>query len=211
MNADERAERIDELRRQADEGRENIRRREEARESDPCAMHDYLMAKRDEAAVPQPAARIQREAPAGELKYRVIENAISQPVATSITTLSEADSEGWNSWFNARVSPIVKEIDDGFGAALRRIEYIEDTYNKAVRDLKTEIASLKRGLEERDARAHALSELKREFQGERAEHQALQLAAALAARDHRIDALEERVKILLQYMSLQGLDPPKGL
>jgi hypothetical protein len=197
--------RIDELRRQADEGRENIRRPEEERAQNPILMHDFIMAETQGAA-----PVLQREVPAGELEYRVIENAISQPAATSITTLSEADSVGWNSWFDARVNPIVKEIDDGFGAALRRIEYIEDTYNKAVRDLKIEIASLKRALEERDARAAAISELKREFQGERTEHQALQLASALAARDAKIEKLEEKLGMLLRFLSLQGYDLPGG-
>jgi hypothetical protein len=74
--------------------------------------------------------------------------------------------------------------------------------------LKARIAELKRTLEEREERATAIAEAKRQHAGERVEHEALRLSAALAVRDQRIELLEQKLAMLLRFLSLSH-DLPK--
>ena len=76
--------------------------------------------------------------------------------------------------------------------------------------LKARIAELKRTLQEREERATAIAEAKRQHAGERVEHEALRLSAALALRDQRIELLEEKLAMLLRFLSLSH-DLPEGI
>jgi hypothetical protein len=200
MMPDERAARIRELQGQADEHRENIAEREDARAQNPILMHEYIRAE-------QQTAPVQRDVGQAELLYRVTET-VSAPVQTADVMDAETQAK-WDNWVKAHLANERAEVIDQVTRIVA--EFTSEYTFQKLQPLRTEIADLKRTLQERDERAHALSELKREFQGERTEHQALQLAAALAMRDHRIDALEERVQTLMRFMSLAGIDPPKGL
>ena len=88
-----RLDRIDELQRQIDEGRERIRQRQEERERNPELMDDHLRAERD--CEPAGTAYTQREAPAADLVYRRYEGAPT-PAATAETATAD-----WNAWFTA--------------------------------------------------------------------------------------------------------------
>jgi hypothetical protein len=90
-------------------------------------------------------------------------------------------------------------------------EFAVEFARQEVAPLKTEIAELRRTLVERDERAHAVAEAKRQHAGERVEYEALQLSAALAARDAKIEKLETQIRMLCSFLSVGGYDLPKGL
>jgi hypothetical protein len=200
MDASERIAHIQQLQREADEGRERIRRRQEERESNPELEHDFIMA---EAAETQRRAPVQREAPAGALVYRERHDAL--------VTVPEANADWsqWEAWLDGHLEVLRSEVADSVARAIGLV--IASTRKEIEAKFKAEIADLRRAVAERDERAKALADVKREFASERAEREALQLSAALAARDARITALEDRLQMLLRFLSLSGIDPPRGL
>jgi hypothetical protein len=81
------------------------------------------------------------------------------------------------------------------GAAIKKLERAELV--RQTRDLT---------LVERGAR---VAELQRENSASRAELARQQFDQAFAARDARLVSMEEKFAMLLQFLSLQGLDPPR--
>jgi hypothetical protein len=199
MNADERAERIQQLQGDVDQHRSNIRQREEARAQNPILMHDHLMSTREADAAPQPVAPVQREADPAGLLYRVTETA---PVV-----MSAEDSARWNAWIDGRLQTERAEVFDIIARQMG--EGMSEYTHLKLEPIRRELADLRRTLEERDERGRAVAEVRRELQGERVERQALELSAALERRDARIAALEQRVDMLLRHMSLMGVTPPR--
>jgi hypothetical protein len=204
VDRNERLNMIDRLKAETDAHRENLLRRQEKRENDPMAMHDHLMAG---AAETQRAAPVQRDGQVAGLLYRVTETTPA-PAQTG-STMDPETQVGWDRWLRGHLdnerAEMLEILTKGVGEGMS--EYVF----QRLQPLRTEIADLKRILQERDERAHALSELKREFQGERVEHEALALASALAVRDAKIEKLEEKLGMLLRFLSLQGLDLPRGM
>jgi hypothetical protein len=83
------------------------------------------------------------------------------------------------------------------GAAIKKLERAELT--RTVRD---------QTIIERSGR---ISELMRDNAASRAELARQQFDQAFSQRDARLRTMEEKFAMLLQFLSLQGLDPPKGL
>jgi hypothetical protein len=194
----DREERIEQLQREADEGRERIRQRQEERERDPAKMHDWLKLSHDNSkrhSVTASHEIIHKEMP------------IERQLPAEFSAAQNA--EGWNHWIKAHLANERAELIDVLTRTIG--EFASQYVHEKLQPLRTEIADLRRTLVERDERARALAEVKREVAGERVEREALQLSAALAARDAKIAALEDRMQILLRFLSLSGIDPPKGL
>jgi hypothetical protein len=196
----DRLQRIDQLKAEAAAGRERIRQRQQQREADPIAMSDYL--RRKQSDIPNGNITVvEREA--GALVFKQRDDAL-------VTATTDAENQkGWDLWLRRHLDNERAEVFDII--ARQMAEFAYEYLAEKLAPLKTEIADLKRTLVERDERAKALGELKHELAGERVEREALQLSSALAARDARIDALEDKLQILLRFLSLSGLEPPKGV
>jgi len=65
--------------------------------------------------------------------------------------------------------------------------------------------------QQREERATAVAEVRREHMGERAELERQRFATALAERDAKIEKLEMQMKMLCSFLSVGGYDLPKGL
>jgi hypothetical protein len=77
--------------------------------------------------------------------------------------------------------------------------------------LEAKVGTLKGILQAQTDRNATLVQIKREADISRAELTRQRYESALALRDGRIDALEQRLGMLLRFLSLQGLEPPTGL
>jgi hypothetical protein len=199
MNA-ERAARIQQLQGDVDQHRENIRQREEARAQNPILMDEYIRGE-------QQTAPVQRDVGQAGLQYRVTETAAVTATAEPFEMDAESSAR-WNGWLDKRFEV---ERRENFDIIARQMaEFVSEYLHQKLQPLRTEIGDLRRDLAARDERARALGEVKRELAGERVEREALQLASALAARDAKIEKLEEKLGMLLRFLSLQGYDLPKG-
>jgi hypothetical protein len=204
MDRNERLDRIDELRRQADEGRARIAEREAERERDPIAMDNYLRGEREAAAAAEQGTLVQRRADEG-LIHRTVDNALVTVPEGAVPS----DDDDWNRWFS---QGFANHFEPERIALLDRVaegmaEFVSGYLREEMQPLKTEIAELKRALMEREERATAIAEVRKQYVGLERQRQ----EAELAARDTRIAALEQRVEMLLKFLSLTGLDLPKGL
>jgi hypothetical protein len=200
-----RLDRIDQLQAEIVEGHARIRQRQEQRAADPCLEQDWLMGDAPSRLEGQGGAPVQREGPAGDLVYRRTEDAL-QPAAGA---MDAANAEGWNRWVKAHLANERAEIIELLIQALGEFG-VEFTREK-VAPLEAKIADLRRTLQERDERTKAIAEIKREVAGERVEREALQLSAALAVRDAKIEKLETQIRMLCSFLSVSGVDLPKGL
>jgi hypothetical protein len=209
VDRSERSDMIDRLRAETDEARERIAEREAERERDPIKMDDYLRSKRDDRSAFERRRYVDREAPSGELAYRTTENAL-QP--TPALDADAANAEGWDRWIKAHLAierkGLIEAIEQDVGEVVARLRAERDVGET---QLRRQITELRCTLQEREERAAALVEVRKELVLERGERERTQLEAALAQRDARINALEERMQILLRFLSLSGIDPPKGL
>jgi hypothetical protein len=186
----DRLTRIDELRREADEARENIRQRQEARECDPSAMHDYLM--------------VQRDAGRTGLLYRVTETAPT-PAPAADVDVDAVNTEGWDKWLKAHLTierrGLIEALEQDVGEIAARLRAEREAGEAA---LRREITELRRELQYAEDRRVAVAEVRRQFTGELDQQR-------LAERDSRIASLEQRMDMLLRFLSLQGIEPPQGV
>jgi hypothetical protein len=125
------------------------------------------------------------------------------------SVMDPESSARWNKWIDGRLETERAEVLDIITKAMG--EFASEYTHEKLAPLKAEIADLKRTLVEREERVKAIAEVKRELVGERVEREALQLSAALAARDARIAGLEDRLQMLLRFLSLSGYDLPRGM
>jgi hypothetical protein len=124
-------------------------------------QHDQLMA-RDREPIASPYVR--KEGRDAALMFRTQENAralaaaAEPPIEGEIYTdeatgivyrlhdrvaQNEKNSADWNRWLDDRLAPIIKEVDEAFGSAVRRIEYVEDTFCRKIASLEGELAECK--------------------------------------------------------------------
>ena len=120
-----------------------------------------------------------------------------------------ADWSAWQAWLDGHLNVLRSEMMEAVAEGMA--EFASTYVAERLAPLQSEIAALKHVLQERDERAKALGELKHELAGERVEREALQLSAALVARDAKIAALEDKLQMLLRFLSLQGVDLPRGM
>jgi hypothetical protein len=192
------AERIAQLQAEAEAHRAHIAEREGARERDPIAMADYLRSEHDH--IPK-ENKVERDA--GGLLFRQQDNAlVSAPEAA-------ADWSAWQAWLDGHLNVLRAEMMEAVAEGMA--EFANEYIAEKLAPLQTELTDLRRTLQERDERAVAIAEVKKQYAGERAEREALALAAALTVRDAKIEKLEMQLGILLRFLSLSGLEPPKGL
>ena len=144
MDASERIAHIQQLQREADEGRERIRRRQEERESNPELEHDFIMA---EAAETQRRAPVQREAPAGALVYRERHDAL--------VTVPEANADWsqWEAWLAGHLADLRAEVADTVSRAIGIA--IATTRKEVEAQFKAESADLNARRAGRASRGHA--------------------------------------------------------
>jgi len=223
--------------------------------------HDRLMARDRE---PVRSVPVQRDGLAG-LRYKDHEENAPAPAPIVGTiyrdvddprrtyALRDLDEENeknaadWNRWFDSclalRLDPHLEEIDGVFDSALRRVEYIEDTFSRRIADLRAENAELRgmlgsvlakfdalrasteaiereRQVEKRELvvrnqviaeRSDRIANLQRENAASHAELAAQRLDAAFGQRDQRLEMLEEKLGMLLRFLSVSGLDLPRGI
>jgi hypothetical protein len=199
-----RLDQIDQLQAEIDEGRARIRQRQEQREQNPAEMQDWLMDGAPSRSEAHRERSVQREGPAGDLVYKERPEALVTAAAAG-----EQDWSAWERWMAAHQANLKTEIYDALAVGMA--EFASEYVSEKLAPLKVEIADLKRTLAERDERAKAIAEVKREVAGERVEREALQLASALAVRDAKIEKLETQVRMLCSFLSVSGVDLPKGL
>ena len=209
----DREERIEQLQRETEEHKASIAAREAARERDPIAYDDFVM----------------REGRAG-LRFRTQENTApalptyvemyhdrNDPshkfLVHNLDARAEFNQKGWDEWVKGHIkNSLTSERTEVLDQVARTVaEFTSQYIHEKMQPLRTEIDNLKRALAERDERARAIAEVKREAAGERVEREALQLSSALAARDAKIAALEERLQMLLRFLSVSGYDLQRGM
>jgi hypothetical protein len=198
----DRLERIAQLKAEADEARENIRQRQEARERDPSAMHDYLMAQT------QRSAPVQRDVGHAELLYRVTETAPTHIPAADGDAANAESWDNWDKWLKAHLTierrGLIAALEQDVGEIAARLRTEREAGEAA---LRREITELRRDLTAREERAVAVAEVRKQYVGLERER----LETELASRDTRIAALEQRLQMLCHFLSLSGLEPPHGV
>ena len=202
MTRDERLDRIDELKASNDQLHAERDGRARARELDPFAYDDYLRAER--SAEPERGAFVQRESSQAGLVFKTNSNALVPVPAADADTQNE---QAWNLWIRRHLDVERKGLLDALERDMAdTVATLRTERNADTAALRRELTELRRTMQEREERAAAVAEVRKQYVG--LERQ--QLQTELASRDTRITALEERLQMLLRFLSINGLDP-KGL
>ena len=202
MTRDERLDRIDELKASNDQLHAESDGRARARELDPFAYDDYLRAER--SAEPERGAYVQRESSQAGLVFKTNSNALVPVPAADADTQNE---QAWNLWIRRHLDVERKGLLDALERDMAdTVATLRTERNADTAALRRELTELRRTMQEREERAAAVAEVRKQYVG--LERQ--QLQTELASRDTRITALEERLQMLLRFLSINGLDP-KGL
>ena len=202
MTRDERLDRIDELKASNDQLHAERDGRARARELDPFAYDDYLLAER--SAEPERGAYVQRESSQAGLVFKTNSNALVPVPAADADTQNE---QAWNLWIRRHLDVERKGLLDALERDMAdTVATLRTERNADTAALRRELTELRRTMQEREERAAAVAEVRKQYVG--LERQ--QLQTELASRDTRITALEERLQMLLRFLSINGLDP-KGL
>ena len=203
MTRDERLDRIDELKASNDQLHAERDGRARARELDPFAYDDYLRAER--SAEPERGAYVQRESSQAGLVFKTNSNALVPVPAADADTQNE---QAWNLWIRRHLDVERKGLLDALERDMAdTVATLRTERNADTAALRRELTELRRTMQEREERAAAVAEVRKQYVG--LERQ--QLQTELASRDTRITALEERLQMLLRFLSLSGIDPPRGL
>jgi hypothetical protein len=183
VNPEERLDRIDELRRQIDEGRARIAEREAAREADPVLMHDYLMSEQEATAAPERGPPVRETDPAGII-YRRYENN-----AATAAAVDQAATAEWNAWFSAGFTAHTEVERRVTGEAIGEVAHL--VKQELLRELAKrdrEIANLKgENVEVKALLATTLKEL-------------ADIRARTTAEHERVSELKADVKTELQIL-----------
>jgi hypothetical protein len=109
------------------------------------------------------------------------------------------------------------ELRGLLGDALGKLDKVRDSTEASCRRQQAGIVELKQFEAERRAREQVsiertqyINELRREVADTQVKLQNTAIDAALAERDARIERLEMQLKMLLQFMSVSGVDLPRG-
>jgi hypothetical protein len=103
------------------------------------------------------------------------------------------------------------------GDALGKLDKVRDSTEASCRRQQDGIVELRRFEAERRAREQTslertqyINELRRDVASVQVKLQNKEIDAALAERDAKISAIEERLQMLLRFLSISGVDPPRG-
>jgi hypothetical protein len=200
MDPAERLERIEQLKAEADEGRERIRQRQEERERDPTKMDDFMRSER----------YVAREAMPGELVYKDRRDAL---VTVGTDDAQDAVNQaGWDRWLLAHLSIERRGLIDAIEQDVNNVAAsLRSERDAGEAKLQREITELRRVMQEREERAGAIAEVKKQLTLERDQRERTQFEAALVQRDARIAALEDKLQMLLRFLSVSGYDLPRGM
>jgi hypothetical protein len=135
MTPEERLDLIDELKASNDKLRAERDERERARELDPFAYDDYLRAER--TAEPERDACVQREAPAGGLVYRRMDDALQR-------ASEPPDWSQWEAWMKGHLDNLREEMIDAVAEGM--VEFFKQKRHELDRELtvlRNENAELK--------------------------------------------------------------------
>ena len=138
-------------------------------------------------------------------------------LSLDILDLRDALRQEWAEAIEKRISVVQNEnteVKALLGSALAKLNAAESE----VQQQRAEIAALRRAEERRTTRDLTLvergarvAELQRQNAASHAQLSAQQRERELAERDHRIEQLELRLKMLCQFLSVGGYDLPRGL
>jgi hypothetical protein len=119
----------------------------------------------------------------------------------------EVNATAWNAWLKAHLAIERRGLLDALAHDICEImDAVREEREAGEARLRREITELRRQLAEREERGAAIAEIRREYAGVERER----TDSALAQRDARISALEDKLQMLLRFLSLQGLDLPRG-
>ena len=182
MTRDERLDRIDELKASNDQLHAERDGRARARELDPFAYDDYLRAER--SAEPERGAYVQRESSQAGLVFKTNSNALVPVPAADADTQNE---QAWNLWIRRHLDVERKGLLDALERDMAdTVATLRTERNADTAALRRELTELRRTMQEREERAAAVAEVRKQYVG--LERQ--QLQTELASRDTRITALE---------------------
>jgi hypothetical protein len=150
MDRIERLEMIERLKAEADEGRQRIAEREQARESDVLAFDDWVRSE------PQASPPVQKSDGAPDLLYRTNENALvtaGHNGGTPFTATGDEDWSGWENWLQTRMVAERREVLNQVAKIVGEFasEYVHGKLvplKREIADLRTENAEVKRMLGE---------------------------------------------------------------
>jgi hypothetical protein len=110
-----------------------------------------------------------------------------------------------------------KELKGLLGDALGKLDKVREKTEASCRRQQDSIVELRQFEAERRAREQVsiertqyINELRREVADVQVKLQNKEIDAALSERDARIERLEMQLKMLLQFMSVSGVDLPRG-
>ena len=147
---------------------------------------------------------MQRESSQAGLVFKTNSNALVPVPAADADTQNE---QAWNLWIRRHLDVERKGLLDALERDMAdTVATLRTERNADTAALRRELTELRRTMQEREERAAAVAEVRKQYVG--LERQ--QLQTELASRDTRITALEERLQMLLRFLSINGLDP-KGL
>jgi len=137
-------------------------------------------------------------------------------LALDIRDLRDALRQEWAEAIEKRIGGVQGENAEVKGMLVSALAKLADAESE-VQQQRAEIAELRRAEERRTTRdltlverSGRIAELQRANAESHAQLSAQQRERELAARDHRIDLLEERMQALLRHMGLMGFDLPRG-
>ena len=178
-----------------------------------CAEHDRLMAAAAEERRMYADGRLRSGSPPERLTdganiiYRQHDNSAPAPAPEP-----EQDWSAWEAWMAGHLANEREAMLDGVAEfVVTMLDRERDAFSRQLAEQRREITELRNLFQQREERATAVAEVRREHMGERAELERQRFATALAERDAKIEKLEMQMKMLCSFLSVGGYDLPKGL
>ena len=225
MDREQRLDLMDRLQADNEAARERLAERQRQREDDPAAMQNWLLADRratgdehdlafTEPCEPVASPSVTKSGLPGGLIRKITETARARPAVTvaAASTGNGDDSNGWNDWVKRHLENERAEVLD---LVVRMVGQVIHEMRKEraveIAALRRELTQLRSLLGEREERAAAVAEVKRQYAQDRGERDRERLQADLASRDAKIEKLEMQVRMLCQFLSVSGYDLPRGI
>jgi hypothetical protein len=193
MDPHKRLQVIADLEEKIAEGKQRIAEHQVQRESDPIAYDNFLRAEREDEA--RRTAKVPVDVP----------DMIYKEYLPAVPTIEKQDWSGWEKWMRAHLANERAVI---YGAVNKLFEAMQLDVIDAFDKLRAET---KAQFDAQIEKANALSDVRKQLSTEHGERERLKYETDLAARDARIATLETQVQMLCRFLSVSGLDPPKGI
>ena len=174
-----------------------------------CAEHDKLMAEHADWMARRRARASPPMSETGDpgICYRDYTNG-----ALLAASAPEQDGFDLQGWLDHHLANEREAMLDGVAEfVVTMLDRERDAFSRQLAEQRREITELRNLFQQREERATAVAEVRREHMGERAELERQRFATALAERDAKIEKLEMQMKMLCSFLSVGGYDLPKGL